>query len=257
MERVPILSNKFRKAFRTFSHSPAGRAVKDDLTVSLASPLESTRREQAKAERRARIVAAAYDLLREVGREALSMKMVAARADVAVSTLYKLFGSKQAILSTVFDQDLERFKDRLTQLASVDAIARMMDTVDFATEIYRADPKLQRALLWRAPSQEVDAGLDAALREPRILFWRSLVRAAIDEGQLRPSTDASALATLLIHIFSGAIEDWMANAISLDQLRAETQYGFAVALSVFASSPIAPSLRERVKTLQRSLAAFA
>ena len=225
------------------------------MTLSLDWPLETMRREQAKAERRARIVTAAYDLLREVGREALSMKMVAARADVAVSTLYKLFDSKQAILSTVFDQDLERFKDRLAQVASVDAIERIMDAIDLAAEVYRADPRLHRALLWRPPGPETDAdaGLDAALREPRIQFWRSLVRAAIDGGQLRPSTDAGALATLLIHIFSGAIEDWMAKAISLDQLRAETQYGFAVALSVFASSAIAPSLRARVKTLQRSL----
>lgn len=233
----------------------ARRTVEDDLNLSLAAPLETTRREQAKAERRARIVAAAHDLLREVGREALSMKLVAARAGVAVSTLYKLFDSKQAILSMVFDQDLERFKDRLAQLASTDAIERIMDAIDLATEVYRADPRLHRALLWRPPGPEAEAdeGLDAALREPRIQFWRGLVRTAIDEGHLRPSTDASALATLLIHIFSGAIEDWMANAISLDQLRVETQYGFAVALSVFASSAIAPSLRARVKTLQRLL----
>lgn len=225
------------------------------MSLSLASPLMTTRREQAKAERRARIVAAAYDLLREVGREALSMKMVAARADVAVSTLYKLFESKQAILSMVFDQDLERFKDRLAAVAAVNAVERILDAIDLATEVYRADPRLHRALLWRPPGPEAEAdeGLDAALREPRIQFWRGLVRTAIAEGHLRPSTDASALATLLIHIFSGAIEDWMANAISLDQLRVETQYGFAVALSVFASSAIAPSLRARVKTLQRLL----
>ena len=236
-----------------------GRTLEDDLTPSLASSLETTRREQAKAERRARIVAAAYDLLREVGREALSMKMVAARADVAVSTLYKLFDSKQAILSTVFDQDLERFKDRLAQVASIDAIERIMDAIDLATEVYRADPRLHRALLLRppGPEAEADAGLDAALREPRIQFWRGLVRAAIDGGQLKPSTDAGSLATLLIHIFSGAIEDWMANAISLDQLRAETQFGFAVVLSVFASSSVAPRLRERVKTLRQSLKADA
>lgn len=233
----------------------ARRTVEDDLNLSLAAPLETTRREQAKAERRARIVAAAHDLLREVGREALSMKMVAARAGVAVSTLYKLFDSKQAILSMVFDQDLERFKDRLTQVASTDAIERIMDAIDLATEVYRADPRLHRALLWRPPGPEgeADAGLDAALRGPRIQFWRGLVHAAIDGGQLKPSTDAGALATLLIHIFSGAIEDWMANAISLDQLRAETQYGFAVVLSVFASSAIANSLRERMKSLQQSL----
>ena len=229
--------------------------MKDDFSFSVAVPVETTRREQAKAERRARIVAATYDLLSEVGRNALSMKMVAARADVAISTLYKLFNSKQAILSTVFDQDLERFKDRLARLASIDAVERIMDTVELATELYRADPKLQRALLWREPGPEADVGLDAALREPRIQFWRSLVNAAIDEGQLKTSTDASALATLLIHIFSGAIEDWIANAISLDQLRVETQFGFAVALSVFASSSVAPLLRQRVKILQRSLEA--
>ena len=57
-----------------------------------------SRREEAKAERRHRIVTAARDLIRETGDTGLSMRAIAARANVSLSTPYNLFGSKGAIL---------------------------------------------------------------------------------------------------------------------------------------------------------------
>jgi AcrR family transcriptional regulator len=220
-----------------------------------AKPSEqATRRERGKADRRERILEATYDLLREVGREALSMRMVAERADVAVSTVYNLFESKQAILSAMFDMDLERFKQDMLAGAPDDALERIFHTVSFATELYRADPRLQRALLSRPPGSDRDTGLDAAYREPRIRFWRDLVYDAIRAGQLKPMPDPRVLAILLVHIFSGAIDDWIANAISVDRLREETHFGFAVVLSSFAIPPHGAALRRKIVHLERSLA---
>ena len=51
------------------------------------------RREQAKAERKLRIVRAARDLIRETGHTDLSMRALSKRADVSLSTPYNLFGS--------------------------------------------------------------------------------------------------------------------------------------------------------------------
>ena len=57
-----------------------------------------SRREEAKAERRHRIIAAARDLIKETGDTGLSMRAIAARAGVSLTTPYNLFGSKRAIV---------------------------------------------------------------------------------------------------------------------------------------------------------------
>ena len=61
------------------------------------------KREQAKAERRHRIVRAARDLIRETGDTDLSMRMLAQRAKVSLSTPYNLFGSKRAVVLAVLE----------------------------------------------------------------------------------------------------------------------------------------------------------
>ena len=70
----------------------------------------ATRREQGKAERRARIIEAATALLRESGFDAVSMLQIAERADVSPATVYNLFQTKAAILQQVFDQDLRDYE---------------------------------------------------------------------------------------------------------------------------------------------------
>ena len=72
----------------------------------------ASRRERHKDQRRTRIVDAAYDLLREVGADDLSVKMIAERADVSAATIYNLFGAKGAVLEKVYARDFEAFAQR-------------------------------------------------------------------------------------------------------------------------------------------------
>ncbi|MFI9024925.1 TetR/AcrR family transcriptional regulator [Streptomyces sp. NPDC053560] len=69
------------------------------------------RRERKKAATRQKIADAALRLFQERGYDAVGIREVAAEADVAVTTLFSHFASKEAL---VFEQD-ENFEQRLTQ----------------------------------------------------------------------------------------------------------------------------------------------
>lgn len=206
----------------------------------------ATRREQAKNGRRRRIIDAACSLLRELGRDAVSGKLIAARAGVSLSTVYNLFGSKDAVLVAVYDEDLAQFEATISALPPSDALTRLFKSVEVAAGLYEQDSAFYRAILWRRPPGEA---LDSALRRPRAQFWRTLVQAAIDSGQLRRDTDASAVSMLLILLFSGALADWVAGDVGVDQFQLEVDFGFAVVLMAFVEGEARTLLEQRMTKL--------
>jgi AcrR family transcriptional regulator len=229
-------------------------ALLDDESLTATLPAAPTsRREEAKSGRRGRIVDTACALLREAGVDELSVKTIAARAGVSVSTVYNLFDSKEEVLANVSDLDLVQFEQRVAAALSQDALARIFDAIDIAAELYRADPGFYRAIMCRMPGGAGDPALSVALRAFRNPFWRAMVEAALAEGQLKPRTDPAVLATLLIQIFGGVLSNWVAGEITTDQLRAQARFGFAVALSAFASRPAAGRLRGQIDELHAAL----
>ena len=78
------------------------------------------RAQRARAARRERALAAARALVIENGVAALSMRKLAARADLAVNTVYSVLGaSRDAILEALVDDGIGRLLERLE--ASPDA----------------------------------------------------------------------------------------------------------------------------------------
>lgn len=212
-----------------------------------------SQRERAKRDRRRRIVQAAHDLLREVGLEAVSGKLIAARAGVSLSTVYNLFGSKDAVLVALFDQDLAQYEARLRALPPQPALDRLFQAVDVAADLYRDDPAFYRAILWRRPTADETAVVDA-MRRPRNRFWRAMVEAALDQGQLRDGTDAAVVSRLLIRQFSAALADWIAGEAPLEQFRIEVKLGFAAVLLPFAACAASPALNARLQALHDAAA---
>ena len=223
--------------------------------LTTAEP-QVSRREQAKSERRARIVDATHDLLREVGMDQLTVKLVAERAGVSPATVYNLFGTKGAVLARVFELDLIGFQKLVDDAPSENALQRIFDAIAIAADLYRQDPDFYRATMWGRYSEAGDDDeVATAAREPRTRFWTTMVERAISEGYLRPKTDPKVLGVLMIQIAAGALSDWALEIISVDQLERETGFGFAVLLSHYATRDAAPGLRARVTTLERLLSA--
>ena len=194
-----------------------------------------SRREQAKEERRTRIIDAACALLREYELADISVALIAGRADVSPATVYNLFGTKAAVLLKVYDKDLETFQKQVAASRSASTLDTIFDALTIAAEFYRRDPAFYReAMMVRASSAD-ESALLSIVRGSRQAFWENLVGAAIDDGYLVPEADAERLGILLAHIMMGSLADWIAGLISLDQLESNSRYGFAVALSTFAT----------------------
>lgn len=212
-----------------------------------------SRREQGKDARRARIVDAAYGLLREVGMADLSVKMIADRADLSAATVYNLFGSKGAVLAKVYERDLLEFERRVGDLPVTDSLDRIFAAIGVAADLYRADPRFYRAAM-----SEADAGLDREMvlsaHRPRVAFWSRMVSAAVSQGRLRQDASPERLGVLMIQISTGALLHWVSDLISADTLEAETAFGFAAALHPFASPEGRRQLELRLEELGQALA---
>jgi AcrR family transcriptional regulator len=225
--------------------------MESDVLDRVVQP--TSRRERGKDERRGRIVDAACDLLREIGIEELSMKLVSARAGVSLSTVYNLFTSKQAVLAAVFDRDLLRYQALVVAAPSADPLARIFDSIEIAAALYDADPGFYRATMWRWAGGAGDPFLNVALRQPRTRFWRRMIADAVAAGHLKPGADPAVLGALVVQIFAGVLADWISGEIGVDQLRLEATLGFAGALAPFATPHDAKHLRKRIADLHRQL----
>ena len=75
------------------------------MSLAPARPYRSTMRQQQADATRAAIASAARRLIFSQGYEAAKMDVIAREAGVATQTVYAVFGSKQAILMELLDQD--------------------------------------------------------------------------------------------------------------------------------------------------------
>jgi AcrR family transcriptional regulator len=189
-----------------------------------------TKREEGKADRRRRITAAARDLIRETGDTGLSMRAIAARAEVSLSTPYNLFGSKRAIVLAVLE-DIDDFNARFARLQGVGAIERIFQAVSITVGYYVEDQDFYRTL-WTALLDSSGKDERTALLTPeRKAFWMALVADAVREGALRPDIDVELLTRNLDLTFAAVMLTWVFEATQPEELEPSAGYGYALALA--------------------------
>ncbi|MBR9834777.1 MAG: TetR/AcrR family transcriptional regulator [Alphaproteobacteria bacterium] len=198
---------------------------------------EPGKREQAKAERRIRIVQAARDLIRETGETDLSMRTLAQRAEVSLSTPYNLFGSKRAVVLAVFEDERD-FAQRFQALDGVSSIDRIFAAHELAFGYYTNDPDFYRTL-WRAllsTTTQDDTGLATPQRRAQTrAIWRGLVQAASDEGYLTEDVSLDLVLQAMAQITGGALLSWAMGSLSTGALTASVGMGYGLCLRGVAS----------------------
>ncbi len=98
-----------------------------------------TRRDRRRQQTRAEILAAARELLLEVGPEELSLRQVARRADFSPAALYNYFSSRDEIVGSLFAEAFERLDAYLRRVpCTLDPDERVVELslayMDFARE---------------------------------------------------------------------------------------------------------------------------
>jgi AcrR family transcriptional regulator len=182
------------------------------------------KREQNKEDRRRRILAAAKTMIYD---DNFSMRKLADSAGVSVVTAYSLFGSRQNIVASVFEKDLDEFSHELSDRGG-DAIERMFSVLPIAGERFQSDPDYFRSML------KTISGGDSALTDlfmlPRMGTWRSLLEDARAEGMLSASANVEALAKAIIHFTVGLFQEWRHGRASVEQMCLEGNYVLALLL---------------------------
>ncbi len=196
---------------------------------------QDSRREAGKAERRARIIQAARDLLQETGAADLSMRTLAERAGVSPATPYNLFGSKRAILVSVLE-DIRGFGKFFASSARQPPFERILHAVALAVGHYEKDPAFYR-VLWKTILGS-DAGEDrsAIFNPKRDAFWTQLLQDAADAGLLRPGIGVAGLRRALDACFRGTMLDWTIGELPTSDLQRSVGFAYVLALRGAASA---------------------
>lgn len=123
------------------------------------------------AERKRRLLHAAVALAAEGGYDAVQMRDVAARAEVALGTLYRHYASKNQLLLAAMAQQAAALRERLVHRPArgETPAARVADVLRRASKALEREPNVTKAMLGAMASEDtatvpVKHEIDAALR---------------------------------------------------------------------------------------------
>jgi AcrR family transcriptional regulator len=172
------------------------------------------------AARRERIIRAALDLAADGGYEAVQMRDVAARADVALGTIYHYFSSKDHLLAATlvaWTRDLERQLE-LRPVEGATTVDRVLDLLRRTTTGMRRNETLSAAILTGFMSHGDEV---AACQLEVHHAWAGFVAKAFDES-VDPQRRAKIIRTLE-HVWNSGLVGWTFGWMTLDQAVAELE----------------------------------
>ncbi|MEV5652704.1 cholesterol catabolism transcriptional regulator KstR [Nocardia sp. NPDC052254] len=187
--------------------SGAQNGARNRATVSTLSEDELS--SAAQRERRKRILDATLALASKGGYDAVQMRAVAERADVAVGTLYRYFPSKVHLLVSALAREFEQFDSKRKPLAGQTAQERMHLMLTQVTRAMQRDPLLTEAMT-RA-FMFADASAAAEVDRVGKVMDRFFAR-AVNEGE--PSERDLAIARVISDVWLSNLVAWLTRRAS-------------------------------------------
>jgi AcrR family transcriptional regulator len=160
---------------------------------------------RSQAARRQRVIRAAQELAAEGGYDAVQMRDVAARGEVALGTIYRYFPSKDALLLAVMVQWFDDLEQRVTRHPPTGptTVDRIMDVLTRAVRSMDREPRLTRAVIGAMTAGD-PASVDAIGEGTRAI---ARILAAAFPDDVDPALEASA-AKALGHVWWSATISW-------------------------------------------------
>ena len=159
----------------------------------------------AQAARRQRVIDAAMELGAEGGYDAVQMRDVAARAQVAMGTVYRYFSSKDHVLAAALAGWAESLEQRLAQVPprGATSVDRVIDVLHRAVRGIDRQPRMMAAMV--SAMSSLDPGAVACQEELGSTMERIIRRAL---GEPEPA-DVSDIIRILEHVWFSALLSWM------------------------------------------------
>ncbi|HTS95227.1 MAG TPA: cholesterol catabolism transcriptional regulator KstR [Streptosporangiaceae bacterium] len=169
----------------------------------------------AQRDRRRRILDATLALASKGGYDAVQMRTVAERADVALGTLYRYFPSKIHLLVSALAREFERTQEKLDRrpVPGDTPYERMLYVLGRITQSMQREPMLTeamtRAFMFADPSAAAEVNTVARLME-------QLLTKAMHDGE--PSGDEKAIARVIGDVLLSNLVAWVTRRASADDV---------------------------------------
>jgi AcrR family transcriptional regulator len=192
-------------------------------------PRSLTRAQQA---RRQRVIDAAISLALDGGYEAVQMRDVAARADVAMGTVYRYFTSKDHLLAATLVHWVEQLDSRLAQNPAQGSTPadRVIDALDRALRSMGRQPRLVGAVFTALASPD-PAAIECQQQVSALM--EGIITRAIGEPQ---PPDISDRARILGHVWYSAQVGWVNGWSNMNRVHDElvVAIGLLLPLDIYA-----------------------
>jgi AcrR family transcriptional regulator len=169
----------------------------------------------AQRDRQKRILDATLALATKGGYDAVQMRAVAERADVALGTLYRYFPSKIHLLVAALSREFAHTQERLSRTAipGETPYERMVFVLRRTTKAMQRDPMLTeamtRAFMFADPSAAAEVNGVAQQME-------QLFTMAMHDGE--PSADDRAIARVIGDVMMSILVAWVTRRASADDV---------------------------------------
>ena len=195
-------------------------------------PRSLTRAQEA---RRQRVIDAAMELGLEGGYEAVQMRDVAARAHVAMGTVYRYFSSKDHLLAAALVFWVEQLDARLAQVPARGAVAseRVIDVLERALRAMGRQPRLVAAVFASLASPDV-AAIECQQQMGAVMD--GIIIRAIGEPQ---PPDHAERTRIIGHVWYSSLVGWVNGWSDMDRVRDE----LAVAVHLLLPDSLVPNGR--------------
>jgi AcrR family transcriptional regulator len=184
---------------------------------SAPAPTPPTPRAAETAARRRRLLEAAIELATEGGYDAVQMRDVAARAQVALGTLYRHYSSKDQLLLAALADQAGTLSLRLAQRPPRGDAAgdRVADVLRRATRALTRDPTITAAMVTALSSP----GSDAATAKREVYdILRAIISSAIDGAEV---PDLDGIVRVLGYVWLATLSAWVGGMIDADGMAAD------------------------------------
>ena len=168
----------------------------------------------AQRDRRKRILDATIQLASQGGFDAVQMRAVAERADVALGTLYRYFPSKIHLLVSALQREFERTEHTLRDkpVDGETAADRVINALKRTTRGMQSDPQLTEALT-RA-FMFADASVAAEIHQVGMLLTTMVTKAMHPEGHGELTEDDVQIARVIGDVWLSALVGWVTGRTS-------------------------------------------
>lgn len=217
---------------------PAAEGV-DAPADGEAAPL-STRREINLRKRKQRILDSATKLISSEGMAALTMRRLAAKARLDVTTLYNYYGSKEQILEALRRSGARKIRRQIEEIREQDPLARIRAIVRVTLGARESPPDLARPLNVTVPRRRPGEGPAAGAAKEALV---PEVARAIETKLLSPSVDPEFLVAAILDAFHPWLELWATGTVGHDEV--EARVGYNLSLCLLAGST--PGTRRRLE----------